>query len=83
VLLLGELYNEEKFYDKGRVALLEVMKLDPKYSSKSWFFLANSYWNLDSFAACYSACDKFLEISKYFERTLPGSTANATQLIIC
>ena len=41
-LLLGELYNEQKMFDKGRMALLQVMMLDPNYSSKSWFFLAES-----------------------------------------
>lgn len=60
-LMLGELYNEQKEFDKGRSALLEVMKLDPAYASKSWFFLAQSYWNLDSFYACANACDRFLQ----------------------
>ena len=59
-LLLGELYNDQKLYDKGRMALLQVMKLDPSYSSKSWFFLSESYWNLDSFQQCSDACEKFL-----------------------
>ncbi|MFI5135315.1 MAG: hypothetical protein ACHQD9_05645, partial [Chitinophagales bacterium] len=59
-LLLGELYNEQNFYDKGRMALLQSMKLNPDYASKSWFFLAESYWNLDSFISCSNACEKFL-----------------------
>ena len=60
-LLLGELYNEQSMYDKGRSALLHVMNLDPNYSSKSWFFLADSYWNLDSFISCANACDRYLQ----------------------
>jgi len=59
-LLLGELYSAQNLYDKERVALLQAMKLNPDYSSRSWILLAESYWNLDSFIACSNACDKFL-----------------------
>src|SRR5262249_38390329 len=59
-LLLGELYNDQKDFVKGRDALLHVIQLDANYSSKSWFFLAESYLNIDSFNACADACEKFL-----------------------
>lgn len=61
-LLLGELYNEEKKFDEGRRALLRVVSLDRGYASKTWLFLSESYWQLDSFEACASACTQFLSL---------------------
>jgi outer membrane protein OmpA-like peptidoglycan-associated protein/Tol biopolymer transport system component len=59
-LLLGELYNEQKKYLKGKEALEKVVLLDPDYASKAWFFLSESNWHIDSFYACADACEKFL-----------------------
>jgi len=59
-VLLGELYNEQKDFVKGKDALEKGIALDSDYSSKSWYFLAESNWNLDSFYACANACVKFL-----------------------
>ena len=37
-LLLGELYNEQKDFVKGRDALEKVVSLDSDYASKTWIF---------------------------------------------
>ncbi len=59
-LLLGELYNEQNDFIKGRSALNHVVELDSAYASKTWIFLAESNWNTDSFYACAFDCKKFL-----------------------
>lgn len=66
-LLLGELYKEEGDFTKGKAALEKVVSLNPDYSSKGYFFLAECDWSLDLYDECRAACSKFItfpDISK-------------------
>lgn len=66
-LLLGELYKEEGNYEKGKQALEMVVDIDPDYSSKGYYFLAECNWSLDNYQNCIAASEKYLtftDISK-------------------
>jgi tetratricopeptide (TPR) repeat protein len=66
-ILLGELYKEQGDFEKGKAALDKAISLDPDYSSKANFFLAECTWNLDEYNKCIEACERYLtftDISK-------------------
>ncbi|MEO6168783.1 MAG: OmpA family protein [Chitinophagales bacterium] len=66
-LLLGELYKEEGNFEKGKLSLEKVVEINPDYSSKGYYLLAECNWNLDNYEGCIGACEKYLtfkDISK-------------------
>ena len=79
-LLLGELYKEEGNYERAKFALERVIVLDDEYSSKCYFFLAESNWNLDNYEGCKEASEKYLtfrDISKSRELQANQYISNA------
>ncbi len=62
-LLLGELYLYQKEYHKSLSALDRVLQLDSFYNAKTWLFLSQIWWEIDSFAQCIAAGNQFLRFS--------------------
>jgi flagellar motor protein MotB len=62
-LLLGELYKENKDFERGKSALEKVIAIDPEYSSKGYFFLAECDWNLDRYEDCITSIEKYLSFT--------------------
>ncbi|MBX7108346.1 MAG: OmpA family protein [Chitinophagales bacterium] len=84
-LLLGELYKEEGNYQQAKTTLERVTALDINYSSKCYFFLAESNWNLDNYEECISASKQYLtftDISKSRELLAKQYIANAEFAVV-
>ncbi len=59
-LMLGELYNEEHDYEKGKNAFETSFTLKPDARSSAYYFVAESYWNLDDYDNTIGALKKYL-----------------------
>ncbi|MBA3647746.1 MAG: PD40 domain-containing protein [Chitinophagales bacterium] len=79
-IMLGEVYKEQGNYVKAKESLEKAISLDPAYSWRELFFLAQCDWNLDNYDDCISNCQQFLslrDISKERERDATRMLANA------
>ena len=63
-LLLGEVYNDQEQWEKGKDAFEKGIALKENCRSSAYYFLAQSYWNLDDYDGVISTLTKYL--------TMPG-----------
>ncbi|GDX52227.1 hypothetical protein LBMAG27_12740 [Bacteroidota bacterium] len=59
-LMLGELYNENQEYEKGKKAFETSFSLKPDARSSAYYFVAESYWNLNDYENTIKALKKYL-----------------------
>ncbi len=59
-LLLGELYNEARQYEKAKNAFETSFNLKSDARASAYYFVAQSYWNLDDYEYVIKALTKFL-----------------------
>ena len=59
-LMLGELYNENQEFEKGKNAFETSFTLKPDARSSAYYFVAESYWNLDDYEHTIAALNKYL-----------------------
>ena len=61
--MLGELYNETHKYEKAITAFETSFALKPDARSSSYYFVAESFWNLDDYKNTIGALNKYLSFT--------------------
>jgi len=59
-LLLGEVYNDQEQWEKGKTAFEKGIALKEDCRSSAYYFLAQSYWNLDDYDGVIATLTKYL-----------------------
>ena len=59
-LLLGEVYNDQHEYEKAITAFETSFTLKPDARASAYFFVAESFWNLDDYEHVIGALNKYL-----------------------
>lgn len=62
-LILGELYNETQQYEKAVTAFETSFTLKPDARSSAYYFVAESFWNLDDYKNTIGALSKYLSFT--------------------
>lgn len=62
-LILGELYNETQQYEKAITAFETSFTLKPDARSSAYYFVAESFWNLNDYKNTISAISKYLSFT--------------------
>ncbi|TSA51232.1 MAG: hypothetical protein D4R43_01045 [Sphingobacteriales bacterium] len=75
-LMLGELYNENQQYEKAKNAFETSFTLKPDARSSAYYFIAESYWNLNDYENTISALKKYLTFQNLPPEWIENSKQN-------
>ena len=59
-LLLSEMFYDEGNFQKSIFSANKAIQLHADYSTRSYYFLAKSCWQLNQFDSCVDACNQYL-----------------------
>lgn len=62
-LLLGELYGNQKQYEKAKEEITIGLNLNPDYQPRYWYFLAQICWELNDYDGTIQAAEHYLKYS--------------------